>query len=431
MKKIALAFGSVLCLMTLMINCSGQTEINAAGRNSFPYTYTTSSTKGDYAEWTFNGSLLLGKWQSLDANGTINYTYNIRANCPTYIDNYNYYTCTVDTAGSSCTEGPGAANCSSLNTLTLQLMESIGSSLSVEAGGLTANTQLFTGFVQESSCSTVLTGDYVFVGSGLAQTKLYGVQRIDSDFLNTTVAEFGLKSSGASATVTVQYLSENAATSGAVSYGNAGCTSGLRSRTTGAVTGHITTANGNLLVTNRTSMQTGGLAVKTTSVASASQLQNRTLSGFMYGDDNVLRFVKISTGSASGNIIAVTSADFNGTPISGLDLRALADTATVSAGPAYPNFTSTPDASPNSAFVYNSNTLKTTYTNPSSIPGTYRIEGFTNNDRILLTATIVRDKLMLYGVGYSWKLTTDTPPPGGSYPTNGYYSSYSLVLFEK
>lgn len=429
MKKIALAFGTVLCLMTLMINCSNN-QVNSAGRNNFPYTYTTSSTKGDFAEWNFNGFDLRGTWQSLDTNGQINFTNSIQASCPTYTDAYNYYTCTVNTAASTCTEGPGAANCSSLSALSIKLIESPGSSLSVLAAN-GATSQLFTGFNQDTSCGNNLTGDYVFIRSGLGQTKLYGLQRSDTAFNNTIITEFGLKATGPSTTVTVQYLSESASASGSEVYGDGGCVNGLRLRTLGGVTGRVLTTPAGLMVNDKTSLQAGAIAVKTTAVASPATLQNRTLSGFMFTDTGLLKFVKITTGSAAGNIVAITSADFNGTGISGLDIRALSETSTVTSAPAYPNFTSAADPSPISAFSYSANSLAPTYANPGSLTGTYRIDGFLTNDRIIFTATVDRSKLMLYGVGYAWKLTTDVPPPGATYSANGYYSSYSLVLFEK
>lgn len=430
MKKIALAFGTVLCLMTLMINCSNQNQINAAGRNNFPYTYTTSSTKGDFAEWTFDGAGLRGTWQSLDSNGQINFTNNIQASCPTYTDAYNYYTCTVNTSASTCTEGPGASNCASLSALNIKLIESPGSSISVLAAN-GSTSQLFTGFNQDTACGNNLTGDYVFIRSGLGQSKLYGLQRSDNGFVSTIIAEFGLKASGPSAAVTVQYLSDNASASGAEVYNDGGCVNGLRTRTLSGVTGRILTTPGGLMVNDKTSLQAGAVAVRTTAVASPTALQNRTLSGFMFTDTGLIKFVKITTGSASGNIVAITSADFNGTGVSGLDIRTLSETATTTSGPAYPNFTTAPDPSPGSSFTYSSNSLVSNYVNPGSFTGTYRIDGFLTSDRIIFTATVDRNKLMLYGVGYAWKLTTDTPPPGASYPTNGYYSSYSLVLFEK
>jgi hypothetical protein len=430
MKKIALAFGTVLCLMTLMINCSNNNQVNAAGRNDFPYTYTTSSTKGDFAEWTFDGTDVRGTWQSLDSTGQVNFTNNIQATCPTYTAVYNYYTCTVNTAASTCTEGPGAANCSNFSSLNIQLIESPGSSISVLAAN-GSTSQLFTGFNQDTSCGNNLTGDYVFIRSGLGQTKLYGLQRVDNGFVSTVIAEFGLKASGPSAAVTVQYLSENASSSGSAVYSDGGCINGLRVRTLSGVTGRLLTTADGLMVNDKTSLQAGAIAVKTSAVANPVSLQNKTLSGFMFTDSGLIKYVKITTGSAAGNIVAITSADFNGTGVSGLDIRTLSETSTVTAAPAYPNFTSAPDPSPISIFSYSANSLVPSYSNPGSFTGTYRIDGFLTNDRILFTATVDRSKLMLYGVGYSWKLTTDTPPPGATYPANGYYSSSSLVLFEK
>lgn len=430
MKKIALAFGTVLCLMTLMINCSNNNQVNSAGRNNFPYTYTTSSTKGDFAEWNFNGADLRGTWQSLDTNGQVNFTNNIQASCPTYTDAYNYYTCTVNTTASTCTEGPGADNCSSLSALNIKLIESPGSSISVLAAN-GATSQLFTGFNQDTACGNDMTGDYVFIRSGLGKSKIYGLQRSDTGFTSTNIAEFGLKASGPSTTVTVQYLSEDASPTGSEIYSDGGCVNGLRVRSLSGVTGRVLTTPAGLMVNDKTSLQAGAIAVKTTAVASPANLQNRTLSGFMFTDTGLIKFVKITTGSAAGNIVAITSADFNGTGISGLDIRTLSETSTVTAAPAYPNFTSAADSSPNSGFSYGANSLVPTYSNPGSFTGTYRIDGFLTNDRIIFTATVDRSKLMLYGVGYAWRLTTDTPPPGATYPTNGYYSSYSLVLFEK
>ena len=432
MKKTALAFGSVLCLMTLMINCSGNKDLNAAGRNGFTYIYTTSSTKGDFADWTFNGTDLRGDWQSLDANGVINFSLSVQAACPNYNATYNYYTCTVNSASSTCAEGPGADNCSSLSTLSLKVLESPGSSISVQAAGFTNNQQLFTGFAKNVvGCGVSIAGDYVFISGGLGQTKIFGLQRVDADFLSVNVAEFGLKAAGPSNSVTVQYLSENASGSGAATFSDSGCLSGVRTRTAGGVAARVLTTTSGLMVSDRTSPQAGAIAVRTDAVATLTLLQNRTLTGFMYADNGTMNYIKIVTGSASGTVIAITAADINGTPLSGIDIRALSSTTTATTAPAYPNFTAAPDASPNSAYTYSGNSLVSTYINPGSFTGSYRIDGFTTNDRIIFTAAVDRDKMMIYGVGYSWKLTSDTPPPGVTYPVDGYYSSSSLYLFEK
>ncbi len=436
MKNIALGLVCFLSLTIMMLNCSGQKN-NEAGRDGTLYTYSVSSSKGDYSEWSFDGTTLSGTWLSLDNTGVINYTNTISSLCSTYDSNYNYYTCTLNTSLSSCTEGPGSDNCQSLSGLVTKVLEAPSQSISVELSGLSNNQQLMTGFVKDAtSCFNSINADYAFIRTGLGRKKTFGVYRSDNNFLSTSANEFGLKSVSSSATVTVQYLTEYANTAsssstGTIVYADGGCTNSLRQRTFSGVNSRVMATTSGLLVNDQGSLQAGSLGVKTTAVANVNALQNRTLSGFLFGDDGTLKLVKVVTGSASGGIVTITSGDINGGALTGIDIRQINNIVSVSSGPSYPNFTAAPDNSPLSNFNFTANNLSSSYTSVGNIPGLYRLDGFLNQDRILFLATEANSKIMIYGVGYAWRTTANTPPPGATFPTDGYYSTYNLVLFEK
>ncbi len=85
--------------IALILAGCGSSSKNTATSST---TYSTTSNKGDYSEWTLSGNSLNAKWEVINSSGDVNYTYTIAATCGT-ADADGVHQCTISTA--SCADG--------------------------------------------------------------------------------------------------------------------------------------------------------------------------------------------------------------------------------------------------------------------------------------------------------------------------------------
>ena len=79
MKKYILYSVVFLMSTTLFYGCGGGGSDESPTAKSS--TYATTSTRGDYTEWTLTDNALHAVWQVVSSTGDINYTHTFDATC--------------------------------------------------------------------------------------------------------------------------------------------------------------------------------------------------------------------------------------------------------------------------------------------------------------------------------------------------------------
>ena len=151
---------------------------DAAVSSASTYSYSTTSSKGDYSEWTLTGSSLTATWNVVSDTGAIDFTYSFTASCGTP-DSFGVRNCT--TATSSCTDGASA--CSGSFPATFEMMDVPGVALYVHTGS-GASAQLHIGFAKDSTaCAQDVSGDYTMIRTALGYDENFGIYQSDANFL--------------------------------------------------------------------------------------------------------------------------------------------------------------------------------------------------------------------------------------------------------
>ncbi|HDO22943.1 MAG TPA: hypothetical protein ENG86_08890, partial [Nitrospirae bacterium] len=169
---ISMLFLGIALVLTGCGGGSSSTPNTTAGST----TYSTTSNKGDYSEWTLSGNSLNARWEVIDSSGDVNYTYTIAATCgPANAD--GVHTCTIDTA--SC--AAGLATCPTTSpTGAFDMMEVPGVALLVHTTASTGGDELQVGFVKDANaCNDDVSGDYTFIRTGVGLRDSFGMYRSD------------------------------------------------------------------------------------------------------------------------------------------------------------------------------------------------------------------------------------------------------------
>jgi len=151
-------------------------------------TYSTTSNKGDYSEWTLSGNSLNANWEVINSTGDVNYTYTIAATCSA-ADADSVHQCTISTA--SCADG--LATCpTTLPAGTFDMMEVPGVALLVHTTENSGGDELQVGFVKDANaCNDDVSGDYTDIRTGIGLRDSFGMYRSDNNFLNVVHSDFG------------------------------------------------------------------------------------------------------------------------------------------------------------------------------------------------------------------------------------------------
>lgn len=409
-----------LALVLNLGGCGGGGS-NTSSAGSTSYTYSTTSSKGDYAEWTLSGSQLTAAWNVIQTDGTIAYTLNFTSTCG-MADTFGVHTCTVDAATSTCSNG--ALTCPGTFTGDFSMMEVPGVALFVHTGS-GSSSQLNVGFAKDSgACTQDVSGDYTTIHTALGSTENFGLFRADSNILNVTHGDFGFDTSNSTATPTVAYRTGTPD----VTFSDSGCVNGVRTRVlvgSGDIIRSMMTASG-LSVWDLPSGQGGLISFKTANAATLSDFANKSFGGISFPDDAPPEPISAISGAVSGNQVDVTAVSGGGGSLT-VNIKALATTATATS-PAYPDFTVAP-----TGYTSTNPTLATTYPTPAAIPGMFKLDGaLADTGRVIMAAMKFNGKVIGVGMVYNYRTTSETnPSTGANFTSDGLYNTGNYILFER
>jgi len=407
---------SALALLILLgvAGCGSSSSPSIPGN-----TYSTTSNKGDYSEWTLSDDDLAATWEVVNDTGGIDYTYDIAARCGS-ADVNTIRSCTIDSA--TCTDG--LAVCPTpLPSGTIAVMEVPGVALLVRTTDDNGGDQLHAGFVKsDSACTDDVGGDYTFIRTGVGLDELFGLFRVDSNMLDVLHADFGFDTTATSSAVytsqTVAYRSGDESET----LTDGGCSNGLRLRTNGAgeTIRAMMTASG-LYVLDLPAGQGGALAFNVNNAASLSDFENKSFAGYSFPDNAPPQAFNATSGSIVSGKIEMNASLAGGTTLDIMNLT----TPSGLTDPAYADFTAVPAG-------YGSTVLADDYPAPKDIPGLFKIGRLADKGRVLLAAMKFNDTLIAMGMVYNFRDTSDTDPSTGSPFVNpGLYNTGNFILFEK
>jgi len=424
MKRIVILLMGWVAVLSLA-GCGG----SGGGATTSPVstTYSTTSDKGDYAEWTLTGKALTATWHVINATGGIDYIYNIVASCTAEAAN-GTRTCTVDTAASSCTDG--VSTCSSLPG-SFDLMEAPDVALFVHTNA-SGSDELHVGFVKNgNACTDDVSGDYTFIRTGLGLDDAFGMYRSDTNFLHVRHSDFGFDTSSQNVMPTVKYRTGSASES----FSDGGCVGGVRTRTSGTDTYRSMMTKSGLFILDMPAGQGGLLSFKISKAASLTDFANKRFKGIVFPDDSPPELITATSGAMMAGpevpLVAIVPDTPGSTQTMNLKVQALGTLSTISS-PGYPDFTVAPAG-------YGASPLAATYAVPSDIPGLFKLDGdlldrngSPDSGRIILAAMNFNSKLIIIGMNYNYRTTKDkNPATGTNFNTANLYNTGNFVLFEK
>ncbi|HHO56879.1 MAG TPA: hypothetical protein ENK21_10855 [Trueperaceae bacterium] len=395
----------------ILSSCGGDTAVKKQT------TYFTTSSKGDYSDWTIVDNLLTAVWHVVNSSGAIDYSYNFTANCALPVDDGSRL-CTIN-PGATCTNG--VAVCTDTPSGVIRIMEVPGVALYALSNDDFQEQQLHVGFAKDSgACSQNVSGDYTMIHSGLGLRDNFGVYRSDTNFLNVLHADFGFDTSSALVTPTVKYNSS----SEAESLTDLGCSDGVRVRRLGTDTIRAMLTQSGLFVLDLPAGQGGLLSFKTNRAAQIADFANKNFGGVSFPDNSGPRFVKAVSSALTANRVGLAAGDGSST----INLRIMPlTTADLETSPGYPNFATSP-----TGYSTPGSVLAAGYPAPKDIPGLFKLDGLTDAGRVILSAMEYNSKIIVIGMVYNHRTTSETNPATGLHFTeNNLYNTGNFILFEK
>ena len=426
-KKIV--YLSVVAAMLLGLAACG----GGGSSSSSVITYSTTSNKGDYSEWTLVGSSLNAIWNVENDTGGIDYTYNLVATCSAEAAD-GTRSCAIDAAASNC--NAGLITCPDSPSGSFDLMDVPGVALFVHTSGVTfGSDQLHVGLAKNSgACSDDVTGDYTFIRTGLGLDQNFGMFRSDTNFVSVVHSDFGFDNGGVgTATPTIMYRSGR----DSETFGDGGCSDGVRTRTDmgGTDTFRAMITQSGLFLLDLPASQGGMVAFKTDKAATLADFASKRFKGISFPDNSGPELISATSGTMSTGPDQVAIAADIGASTMNLNIRALATTTTIGSmtSPAYPDFTTTPVMDASAPGPFSSNPLAATYPTTASIPGMFKFEtGLADKGRVIAVAMKFNNKLIVTGMVYNHRDTSDTNPATGlNFSENNLYNTGNFILFEK
>ncbi|VAW51011.1 hypothetical protein MNBD_GAMMA05-2358 [hydrothermal vent metagenome] len=404
---------SVALVAVITSGCSSSGDGSSTTEDSF--TYSTTSSKGDYSEWTIVGSSLTATWNVVADNGDIEYSYDVTATCGDAADS-GVRSCSIDTG--SCTDG--TAVCTDTPTGDFDMMDVPGVALFIHTDGEFDDEQLHVGFAKnDDACTDDVSGDYTFMRTGLGLDENFGMYRSDDNFVDILHSDFGFNSAIATATPDVVYRTgtENEVLA------DQGCVDGVRTRSIGggeSIRSMMT--NSGLFVLGFPAGQGGIVSFKTSNAASLDDFANKSFGGIVFPDDSGPEPISATSGVLTGGEVTI-AATIDGV-VENLSIMQL-DTADSMTNPAYPDFTAVPA-------TYDASTLSMTYATPNDIPGLFKFDNLTDGGRVIMAAMKFNDKVIGIGMVYNHRDAGDTNPANGNpFPDPNLYNTGNFILFEK
>lgn len=420
MKRFTLLLTGLLLVLSLGACGGGGGSGGGNANNVTNYTYATTSSNGDYAEWTISGDQLSAIWYVMQKDGLAAYAYLFNASCG-IADSFGVRNCTVDAASSQCIDQ--TVTCQGSFTGDFDMMEEPGLALFVRTGS-GSSSQLAVGFAKDSgACTLDVSGDYTTIHTGLGSTENFGIYRFDTNLLNVIHGDFGFNTSGATTTPTVAYRTGTAS----IALTDDGCDSGVRGRINGTDTIYYALTGGGLSVTDLPAGQGGLLSFKVANAATLADFANKSFGGISFSDKADADPVSIDAGALIRGGVAM-NATFASGNLKNFIINPLTS-ASLASSPAYPDFTVAP-----SGYTSTSNPLATDYPAPADIPGLFKFDGNVLGDtgRVILAAMKFNGKVIGIGLVYDYRTTADiNPVTGANFTAAGLYNTGNFILFEK
>jgi len=411
-----ISYSCLAMAMALAGGCGSSDTGPATSKNS----YATTSSKGDYSEWTLTGDTLDASLDVVNDTGGIDYTYAVTANCGS-ADSFGVRSCTVTT--SSCSDG--LLTCTAPPSGSFDMMEVPGVALYVHMGS-GSSAQLHVGFAKDSTaCTADVSGDYTLIHTGLGNRENFGVYRSDADFINITHADFGFDTADANVSdQSVAYRTGDGTGTGMEALIDDGCVDGVRKRFVGGDAIRSMMTGSGLFVMDLPAGQGGLISFKTSNAATLADFANKSFGGISFPDNSPAEPVKATSGAVVGSQVDLSATI--GSESQAFNIKALATpSSTPISGPPYPDFTVAPAG-------YSNNTLSADYTDPAAIPGMFKIDGVNDSGRVVMAAMKFSGKLIAVGMVYNYRTTSETNPGTGlPFDQDGLYNTGNFILFEK
>ncbi len=418
-RKISYSALTVLMLLGVTA-CGGGGSSSPATNTSSSVTYSTTSSKGDYSEWTLSGSSLNANWEVINSTGVIDYTYAIAATCGS-ADADNIHSCTVDS--SSCADGVATCPTTVLSG-TFDMMEVPGVALVVHTSAASGGDDLHAGFVKNASaCLDDVSGDYTFIHTGVGLQKNFGMFRTDANLVSIDHTEFGFDTTATSFSGYNNQSVVYRSASGPDTLTNNGCVNGLRKRTTsgGDAIRAMMTASG-LYVLDLPAGQGGLLAFNVSKAATLADFANKTFGGLVFPDDGPVEPFHANSAALVSGKVDLNVSLFGGTTFNIMGLT----TATGMTNPTDADFSTSPAG-------YSSSPLATAYPTTKDIPGLFKLGKLFDSGRVILAAMKFNNKVIAIGMVYNYRDPGyfNNPSTGNPFTGPGLYNSGNFILFEK
>lgn len=412
------------CSFLVLVSCGGSS--NNEDANTKPTTYSTTSSVGDYAEWSLVGNTLTMNWQAIDNVGSVDHIFDITATCgaaaATGLQN-----CTFTEV--LCTDGSGSCP-STLPSGSIDIMVVPGVALYA-----VDDEQLHVGFARdESACTADVSGDYSYLHLGHGKRDVFGLYRADDDFLSVTHIDYGVTNA-----VPVFLFPNEEQTPQRVAYTtgspietltDGGCSNGLRQRSNGVEDLRLmATANG-LFVLDLPEGEGGILAFEAENAATLADFENKSFGGLDFdGDGGTMTSTDFSVDFDQVLLDEITFTTQMGGVTQDLILMPL-DGNDGASTPAYPDFTTVAEDQ-NASVSANTNPLQSDYNTPNDLPGFFKIDNTSGTGRHIVAAVIINNKVIAFGSSYKYKTPFETNPITGMPYEAGYYIVGNWLMFEK
>jgi hypothetical protein len=168
--------------------------------------------------------------------------------------------------------------------------------------------------------------------------------------------------------------------------------------------------------------QGGLLSFKTTTAASLADFAGKTFNGISFPDIGTPQPILAVFGAVAGSQVDFTATSPGGVESLSIKDLATADTLT---SPSYPDFTVAPG-------VYGGSVLAGSYANPDAIPGLFKLDGSSDDGRVVMGAMKIGSKVIGVGMVYNERTTGDVNPSTGvNFVADGLYNTGNFIVFER
>ncbi|MCC7440647.1 MAG: hypothetical protein IT285_03375, partial [Bdellovibrionales bacterium] len=296
-----------------------------------PITYTSTSTKGDFATWTITGNNLHAVWKVTTTDGAVAKTFTVDATCGEPHATYGYKTCEIEEG--SCSNGEEDCGDETPDG-EFHMMDVPGVALFVHIEG---DDQLHVGIVtDEDGCDANVSGNYTYIRAGAGNSDIFGMYHSDSSLNTVEHADFGFNTAAAATTPTV--VATTGGGNGHDELVGSSCSNGVRTRTVNGDTLRSMMTESGLFIMDMPSGQGGIVSFKTSKAASLSDLANKEFGGITFNDDGTNKLIAASTGSSNGSRVVIT-AQVQDEGEQTLEFKPFSNTSSTAAAPAFPDFT--------------------------------------------------------------------------------------------